>query len=66
MIFSVRSTSRGGAAAAAKILRQFFKAKAAGKRCKSSLVRCWAAQAKTPKKRPQDEPLSHFRHEICL
>ena len=35
MIFSVRSTSRGGAAAAAKILRQFFKAKAAGNGAKA-------------------------------
>ncbi|MCI7447907.1 hypothetical protein [Campylobacter sp.] len=43
-----------------------FQGKAAGKRCKISLVRCWAAQAKTLKKRPQAEPLSHFRHEICL
>nr|WP_321432167.1 hypothetical protein [uncultured Campylobacter sp.] len=33
-----------------------FQAKGAGKRCESSLVRCWAAQAKTRKKRPRTEP----------
>nr|WP_321427591.1 hypothetical protein [uncultured Campylobacter sp.] len=39
-----------------RVSRQFFKAVAAGKRCESSLVRCWAVQAKIYKKHPQAEP----------